>query len=114
MGQFFIQQNPYDKRLNIKLEGMFSEQDWHGLLASYQQQVDMINPEEYQIELDCTAFPLAAASQWQRLEEGYQLFDDQAFRRISLIIRESADRLDHSFHEAVMNVRLPKLELRVV
>lgn len=114
MGRHYIQQNPYDKRLNIKLEGIFHDKDWQEMKASYRKQVQMISPEEYQVELDCTSFPLAKSSQWERLEEIYRLFDEEAFRKISLILRESSERLDYTFQETIKNVDPAKLQLRYV
>lgn len=114
MGRHYIQQNPYDKRLNIKLEGIFNDNEWRELMASYRKQVQMILTEDYQIEVDCTSFPLTDTSQWRRLEEIYRLIEKESFRNISVIMRESVERLDFSFQNSLINVDPAKLHLRYV
>lgn len=114
MGSHLIHINPYDKRMNIKLEGLFSEHDWTELLHSYHNNRSLISPARYNVELDCTSFPLQSDEQWHLLESCYNLFNNESFQQISFIIDHSKQNVDHSFRHAALNFNFPNLQWREV
>ncbi|GEL09079.1 hypothetical protein [Salisediminibacterium halotolerans] len=114
MGSHLIQINPYDKRMNIKIEGLFNEHDWTELLQSYQDNRSLISPQSYNIELDCLSFPLQSDYQWHLLERCYNFFNNESFRQISFIINQSKQHVDHSFRQAALNEQFANLQWREV
>ncbi|WP_416148395.1 hypothetical protein ACM26V_19555 [Salipaludibacillus sp. HK11] len=114
MGNTIIQNNPYDKRLNVKIEGSFTIDNTNEFYTNYLNQVKFITSSDYDIEVDCTDLNLEDFSQVLLLEKISAIFKEEEFNRILFIFKSDTNSNNHLFIESVKNYQIPNYQLKVV
>ncbi|PYZ92002.1 hypothetical protein CR194_17555 [Salipaludibacillus keqinensis] len=114
MGNSYININPYDNRLNVKIEGSFSRQDTREFFKEYNKEIHLIPVSEYDIEVDCTDLIIENDEQVPLLEKIYHTFNEDGFNKILFIVKKSSVSYQRSFIESIKKVHLPQFQLKEV
>ncbi|SES41604.1 hypothetical protein [Salipaludibacillus aurantiacus] len=113
MGTSIIHINPYDNRVNVKVEGSFSERDISAFFRKYTEEVTLIPPAEFAIEVDCTALDYDSPLRNQLLEKSYERFKEDGFASILFIVLETFVPLPPSLKEKA-KLQIPEVQIKVV
>ncbi len=87
MGNTIIQINPYDKRLNVKIEGTLLAGDDMEFYRQFSKEISPIQTSKYNIEVDCTDLYVNTSSQIMLLETIYLTIKSEDFNQILLILK---------------------------
>lgn len=111
IGNFYIQKNRFDMRLNVKIEGTFSEKNDQEFLKAYIEEIQNIPVSEYDIEVDCSEVNMSLPLHVHLLENNIQRFQETGFKKILIIVEKSFTQNNSTFIESAKKIQIPQLQL---
>lgn len=114
MGNSIFQINPFDKRLNVKLEGSISEKDGQDFFKKYSKEISLMSSVDFKIEIDCTDLTVNTFSQMLFLEKIYFTFKADGFNQILFIFKQDSDINNSFFVSFAKKCNLLKDQLKAV
>jgi len=114
LGNSSIQINPFDKRLNVKLEGTLSDEDDQEFFYKYSREAKLVPSSEFDIEVDCTELNVYTSSQMLLLETIYLTFKTEGFKQILFIFNQDSEASTRLFVKFAQKYKLPKNQLKAV
>ncbi|WP_280771423.1 hypothetical protein [Salipaludibacillus daqingensis] len=114
MGNTIIQINPYDKRLNVKIEGSLLAGDDQEFYSEYKKEITLIPTSEFTVEVDCTDLYVDDLSQMLLLENIYHALKSEDFKQVLFIFKQSSHLNNRLFVDFINKHQLPEDQLKAV
>lgn len=112
MGQYSFKNNSLEKKLEIVVEGVFSQQNGMDYVTDYNKEIRKINPKEYDLLLDCTKLAVTPADVVPQLQGCFELYKANGFKKVSTIINASNGAIiKMQFNRLARIVKLDNLEI---
>jgi hypothetical protein len=89
MGSYNFKLDSSKKVLNVKVEGRFGEQDGMKFINDYNNEIKKFNPNDYNIDLDCTELAVSSQDVLPLLENCYNLYQQTGFNKIIFTIKNN-------------------------
>ncbi|RKL66336.1 hypothetical protein CR203_15715 [Salipaludibacillus neizhouensis] len=113
IGNFYIQKNRYDMKLNVKMEGTFSGKDDEEFVRAFTEEIKTLPVSEYDIEVDCSELNVSIPlpEHLHLLESNIHRFQKTGFKKILFIVQKSFSKSNCAFIENAKKTPIPQFQL---